>query len=339
MKIDGPLLATSLTDIPAAARAQQQAGYDGLFTFDGPVEPFLPLALAAEHTRCDLMTGVAVALARTPMVVAQLAHALALTSDGRFLLGLGSQIRPHIERRFSMPADRPVSRMKDFVRALRAIFACWNQDAPLRYEGEFYRHTMMPPLMKPLPCPHGAPPILLAGVGEPMLRAAGEVADGVILHPFHSRRYLETVALPAIAAGRAAAEHADGASARGFTIACQVLVVTGADDLEAETARAAVRHQLGFYGSTPAYLPVLAAEGWAHLQPELRQLTRDGAWSRIGALVTDEMIDRFAIVGTPAQVGRELVSRYRDVAARVGIATPLPLSSRCARGIIEAAGR
>jgi probable F420-dependent oxidoreductase len=331
MKIDGPLLTMSLREVPAVARAQAATGYDGLFTFDGPHEPFLPLALAAEHTGCDLLTGVAVAFARSPMIVAQMAHDLASASDGRFLLGLGSQIRPHIERRFSMPWDRPVARMKDFVGALRAIFASWNEDAPLAYEGEFYRHTLMPPLMKPPPCPSGAPPILVAGVGRPMLQAAGEVADGCVVHPFHSSRYLETVALPAIEAGRAAV----GRTRDGFAVACQVLVICGADELEAETARAAVRHQIGFYASTPAYLPVLEAEGWGGLQPGLRRLTKEGRWSEIGALVSDEMIERFTVSGTPREAGRELARRYSGIAARVAIATPFPLSPACASAMIE----
>ena len=164
MRIDAPLLGSPLAAAASLARSHEAIGYDGAFTFDGPHEPFASLALAAEHTRLELATGVAIALARSPMTVAQSAHDLHAFSGGRFTLGLGSQVRAHVERRFSMPWSRPVSRMKEYVAALRAIFACWNDDRPLRFEGEFYHHTLMPPLMRPSPCPYGAPPILLAAV-------------------------------------------------------------------------------------------------------------------------------------------------------------------------------
>lgn len=331
MKIDAPLLSDSLAGAAESARARAELGFDGLFTFDGPHEPFLPLAMAAEHTRCDLMTAVAVAFARSPMITAQLAQELACACDGRFLLGIGSQIRPHIERRFSMPWSRPVARMKDYVGALRAIFACWNHDEPLAYEGDFYRFSLMPPIMKPQAAPGGAPPILVAGVGAAMLKAAGEVADGCVIHPFHSARYLETVALPALSAGRSAGTRGSDP----FAIAVQALVVSGSDDFELDLARSAVRHQIAFYASTPAYLPVLEAEGWSEAQPELRRLTKEGRWGDIGPLVTDAMIERYAVVGDPGQAGRELARRYAGIAARVAVATPLPLSSACLGAIVD----
>jgi probable F420-dependent oxidoreductase len=330
MKLDAPLLGATLSSAVPLARSHAEAGYDGVFTFDGPTDPFSSLALVAEHTRCDLATGVAIAFARNPMTVAQTAHDLALFSEGRFSLGLGSQIRAHVEHRFSMPWGRPVARMKEFVAALRAIFSCWNDDVPLRHEGEYYSHTLMPPLLRPAPCPFGAPPILVAGVGRPMLEAAGEVADGCVLHPFHSRRYLKTLALPAIAAGRKKA-----APDRDFAITAQVLVASGANESEFVAAREAVRAQLAFYASTPAYRPVLDAEGLGDLQPELRRLSKEGRWTEMTGLVDDTMLARFAVMGEPAAAGRELRLRYEKIAARVAIATPMLLSDAASRGLVE----
>ncbi|MFN2426180.1 MAG: TIGR03617 family F420-dependent LLM class oxidoreductase [Candidatus Binatia bacterium] len=349
MKIDAPLLGSSLAVAAGLARSHEAAGFDGVFTFDGPHDPFSSLALAAEHTDLDIATGVAIALARSPMTVAQVAHDLQSFSGGRFTLGLGSQVRAHVEHRFSMSWTRPVSRMKEFVAALRAIFACWNDDAPLRFEGEFYSHTLMPPLLRPSPCEFGAPPILLAGVGRAMLEAAGEVADGCVLHPFHSQRYLDVFALPAIAAGRE--RRSDGPAwpalaagpgrpiddaATSFGLVAQVLVVTGADDAEMNSAREAVRAQIAFYASTPAYRPVLEAEGNGDLQVELRSLTKQGRWSEMSVLVDDAMLERFAVVGTPGDAGRELRRRYAGVATRVAIATPMLLSEKAAAMLVAA---
>jgi probable F420-dependent oxidoreductase len=329
VRIDAPLLGSPLAAASALALSHEAAGFDGVFTFDGPYEPFASLALAAEHTRLDLATGVAIALARSPMTVAQSAHDLHIFSGGRLTLGLGSQIQAHIERRFSMPWSRPVSRMKEFVGALRAIFACWNDDVPLRFEGEFYRHTLMPPLMRPAPSPFGPPPILLAAVGRAMLEAAGEVADGCVLHPFHSRRYLDDFALPALARGRARSGRGD------LAITAQVLVVTGADEREWSASREAVRAQVAFYASTPAYRAVLEAEGRGELQPELRRLTREGRWSEMAALVDDELLARVAVVGAPGEVGRELKRRYEGLAVRVAIATPMLLGDAASRDLLH----
>lgn len=332
MKIDAPLLGSPLASAAGLARTHAQAGFDGVFTFDGPHDPFSSLALAAEHTGLDIATGVAIALARNPMTVAQVAHDLQSFSGGRFTLGLGSQVRAHVEHRFSMPWERPVSRMKEFVAALRAIFACWNDDAPLRFEGEFYSHTLMPPLLRPSPCEHGAPPILLAGVGRRMLEAAGEVADGCVIHPFHSQRYLDDFALPAIAAGHA--RRGDAVAGREFVTVAQVLVVTGANDAEMSAAREAVRAQIAFYASTPAYRPVLQAEGQGELQGELRSLTKQGRWAEMAELVGDAMLDRHAVVGSPEAAGRELRRRYQGRATRVSLATPMLLSSTAASRLV-----
>ncbi len=332
MKLDGPLFSSSLTQVRALAATQREAGYDGLYTFDGPYDPFLPLAALASADSLDLGTGVAIAFARNPMTVAQAAHDLHATTGGRFFLGLGSQIRPHVEHRFSMPWGKPVARMKEFVAALRAIFASWNQGTTLRFEGEFYSHTLMPPMMKQPPTGHGAPPILVAGVGEPMLRAAGEVADGYVVHPFHSPAYLERYALPALEAGRVAA----GRTQDGFSVVAQLLVVTGEDERELARVREAVRHQIAFYASTPAYKPVLDAEGFGELMEELRAMTKAGRWLEMGARIGDDVLARYAIVGTPEEAGALIAQRYGRIAARVGVGTPLPLSLEASRRLVAA---
>lgn len=337
MRIDASLLGSPLAAAAPLALSHEAAGYDGCFTFDGPHEPFAALALVAAQTRLDIATGVAIAFARSPMTVAQSAHDLHAFSGGRFTLGLGSQVQAHVERRFAMPWSRPVARMKEYVAALRAIFACWNDDEPLRFEGEFYRHTLMPPLLRPAPCPFGAPPIVLAGVGRAMLEAAGEVADGCVLHPFHSRAYLDEFARPALAAGRARSTRPS------FAVTAQVLVVTGSSEQERSAAHEAVRAQVAFYASTPAYRPVLEAEGLGDLQPELKRLTKEGRWSEMAALVNDDLVARVAVTGTPAECGRELVRRYDGVADRVAVATPMLLgeaaSAEMATALREASGR
>jgi len=333
MKIDAPLFSTSLARVAALADAQREAGYDGLYTFDGPYDPFLPLAALAARADVDLATGVAIAFARNPMTVAQVAHDLHASSGGRFTLGLGSQIKPHVEHRFGMPWGKPVARMKEFVRALRAIFDCWNLGKELRFEGEFYSHTLMPPMMRQAPTGHGAPPILIAGVGAPMLRAAGEVADGYVIHPFHSTRYFETYAKPALDEGI----QVSGRDPASFRIVAQVLCVTGKDERELETTRTAVRNQIAFYASTPAYKPVLEAEGLGELQEELRAMTKRGEWMAMGEKITDAVLERYALVGSPEDVGRMLRDRYGAFASRVAVGTPVALSVEASSRLLAAA--
>lgn len=334
MKVDAPLFSTSLANVRALAEAQRAAGYDGVYTFDGPYDPFLPLAAVAADvgsSGLELGTGVAIAFARNPMTVAQAAHDLHASTGGRFFLGLGSQIKPHVEHRFSMPWGKPVSRMKEFVQALRAIFDSWNLNKPLKFQGEFYSHTLMPPMMKQPPTKHGAPPILVAGVGEPMLRAAGEVADGYIVHPFHSMKYLDTFARPALEAGI----ETSGRSKDAFQWVVQSLVITGADAAEMARAREAVRNQIAFYASTPAYKPVLDAEGHGELMEELRAMTKEGRWFEMGAKITDSMLETLAVIGTPEEAGAELRRRYGSFAARVGVGTPIPLSLEASSRLVR----
>lgn len=331
MKIDGALLTPDLSLVPDRVRELEEAGFDGCFSFEGPHEPFMPLLLAAEHSNLEVATGLAIAFARTPMTVANLAYDLQHFSEGRFILGLGSQIRPHIEARYSMPWSKPVSRMKEFVRAIRAIFACWNGDEPLKFKGEFYTHALMPPLFNPGPNKHGYPPIFVGGVGPKMTEAAGEVADGMLVHPFHTRTFLDQLTVPAIERGLSASNR----SLDDFTMAIQTLVVMGKDDSEFEMASMMTRNQIAFYASTPAYRHVLDAEGWGELQPELRQLTKEGRWHEMAERISDEMLDKIAIVGTPKQVAKKLLERYGDLADRIAFSSPYPINPECSAEVIR----
>jgi probable F420-dependent oxidoreductase len=332
MKIDAGLLVTDMKQIPARVRELEESGFDGCFTFEGPHEPFMPLVLAAEHSKLEIGTGLAIAFARTPMTVANLAHDLQQYADGRFWLGLGSQIKPHIEARFSMPWSKPVTRMKEFVRALRAIFANWNSNEQLDFRGEFYKHTLMPPIFNPGPAKGGAPPIYLGGVGPKMTEAAGEVADGMLLHPFHTERSLAEVMLPNLRKGLDTA----GRQLSDFTLCAQVLLVTGKDEAELERGRAMTRNQIAFYASTPAYRSVLDVEGYGDLQPELRQLTKAGKWHEMGSLIDDELLSRIAVVGSPSEVAASLYTRYGSLVERLAFASPFPLSPECASDVVGA---
>ena len=323
MKIDLGLV-TDLVDSATRAAEIEAMGFDGAFSFEGPHGPFFPLVLAAGATSTlELSTAIAVAFARNPMTIAQDAQDLQRISGGRFRLGLGSQIRPHIERRFSMPWSRPVARMEEFVRAIRAIWAAWSDGTPLDFRGEFYRHTLMTPFFVPGPNPHGDPTIALAAVGPRMVEVAGRVADELLVHPFHTREFLLDDTLPAVDRGLAASSRERST----FAITVQTMVAIGDDDAQVAAAREAARAQLAFYGSTPAYRGMLDHHGLGALQPRLRTLTREGRWGDLAAEVPDELVDLVCVSGTPAEVGRSL-RRRNDFAER----TALVVYDRTARG-------
>lgn len=316
MKLDVPLLASDLADVPAEARAAAALGYDGTFTFEGQHDPFFPLVLAAEHAPgLDIATAIAIAFPRSPMQLANVGHDLQTLSQGRFILGLGSQIRVHVERRFGATWSKPVARMREMVHALRAIWRCWNEDAPLDFRGEFYTHTLMTPIFKPPPSRWGPPRVFLAGVGTAMTRMVGEVADGLFVHPLNSPAFLRAVTLPAIAEGAARA----GRSADAVEMACQALVVTGFTEEVMREAAEATRMQIAFYASTPQYRCVLDVHGWGELQPELRTLSKQGRWLEMGGLVSDEMLRTFAVWAEPDAVPNALAERYRGIADRIAI--------------------
>jgi probable F420-dependent oxidoreductase len=316
-------LRADLAAVPDAAQDLEALGFDGLYTAEGPHEPFFPLALAAEHTvRPTVFTNIAIAFARSPMDLAQMADGLQRLSDGRFALGLGSQIRPHIEHRFSMRWTSPVSRMRELVGAIKAIQHAWQDGTRLAFRGEHYRHTLMTPMFDPGPNPHGAPPVWMAGLGPRMTEAAGAVADGLLVHPFHSATFLQEHVVPALAAGLTSA----GRSRASFTVSATPIVCTGRDDHEIAVARQRVRGLLGFYGSTPAYRVTLDAHGWGDLQPELNRLTKEGRWDDIGDVLPDEVVDTIAVCCEPEQVATRLRERYDGAVDRVGLSMPYDAS-------------
>ena len=323
MKIDGGLMG-DLSQVPERAKRLEQVGYDGLMTAETAHDPFLPLALAAEHTeRIELMTSIAVAFARTPMLLANIGHDLNALSKGRFILGLGSQIKPHITRRFSMPWSKPAARMREMILGMRAIWNSWYTGEKLDFRGEFYQHSLMTPFFTPTNNEYGAPRVYLAAVGPLMTEVAGEVADGVICHAFTTEKYMREVTLPAIEAGLAKS----GRKRSDFAITCPAFVITGDTEEAYNRSRGLVKQQIGFYGSTPAYKGVLDLHGWGDLQGELNGLSKRGKWVEMGHLITDEIVDAFAVTAEkPDELARGLNERYGDVLDRVAagymIATP-----------------
>ena len=322
MKVDAKLGAWPATAVIDEARRHEKAGYDGLWSSESAHDPFLPLVLAAEHTeRTELGTAIAVAFARSPMQLAYTAHDLQAYSGGRFILGLGSQIKPHIERRFSMPWSHPAPRMREFIMALRAIWSAWNDGAELSFRGDFYQHTLMTPFFSPPPAPGGAPEVFLAAVGEAMTTVAGEVADGLLVHAFSTERYLREVTLPALSAGLAAS----GRSRAAVEVSMLAMIATGATEEEMARAVAGTRQQIAFYGSTPAYRGVLERHGWAGLGEELNSLSRSDRadkWQAMGALVEDEVLQAFAVVAEPADVAAQILRRFGGLIDRVSFYSP-----------------
>jgi probable F420-dependent oxidoreductase len=319
MRVDGTVMTARPEEMPAAARELEELGYDGVFTAETSHDPFLPIALAALKTeRIELATGIAVAFARNPMSTAVIGNDLQLYTKGRFILGLGSQIKPHIEKRFSMPWSEPAKRMREFILAMRAIWACWNDGDKLDFRGEFYRHTLMTPFFNPGPNPYGTPKVFLAAVGERMSEVAGEVADGILLHGFTTERYVREVTMPALERGWARA----GKQRGDFELSGPMFVVTGTNEEEYEAARRGTKQQIAFYGSTPAYRGVLELHGWGDLQSDLNRLSKQGEWVQMGELVDDEILGTFAVTGDPEEIPAKLLDRYGDVVDRISFYAP-----------------
>jgi probable F420-dependent oxidoreductase len=322
LAIDGGI-PNVLAQVPDAVTALERHGFAGCWTGETNHDPFLPMVLAAEHSsRIRIGTNIAVAFARNPMSVAQLGWDLQAYAQGRFVLGLGTQIRPHIEKRFAMPWSHPVPRMREFVAALHAIWSAWRDGTKLGFEGEFYTHKVMTPMFTPEPSPYPVPKVFLAAVGEAMTEMCGEVADGLLVHAFTTRRYLDEVAAPTLRRGldRAGRERAD------IEVSSPIFVVTGRDETEMADVGSAVRQQLAFYGSTPAYRKVLELHGWGELQTELRELSLREEWEAMGKLIDDEILATFAVVAPVDEVSAALRARCDGVIDRAlpifGKATP-----------------
>ncbi|MDL9948591.1 TIGR03617 family F420-dependent LLM class oxidoreductase [Gordonia sp. ABSL11-1] len=312
-------MSVPIEDGAAQARRCESEGFQTLWTGESKHDPFLRCLLAADATdRLRVGTAVAIAFGRSPLTVATTAYDLARYTKGRFVLGLGSQVKPHIERRFSMPWSKPAARMREYVQALHAIWDSWDNDTEMSFDGEFYTHTLMPPFFRPPRHEFGRPEVFVAAVGERMSEVAGEVCDGLFFHPFNTRRYLQSVTLPAIMRGRDRA----GRSGEGIALCGPVLTATGRTDAELDSAIAGVRHQIAFYASTPAYRAVLDLHGWGDIAPELTAMTKAGRWTELGTLVDDEMLRTFAVVGGPDEVASELIDRYGDLAHSISFSAP-----------------
>jgi len=312
MKLDAGI-ASDLKSAAASAVKLEEQGYDGALSFETSHDPFFPLVSSAERTsRIELITSIAVAFSRTPMLLANIGHDLNSLSEGRFILGLGSQIRPHITKRFSMPWSEPANRMREFITAMRAIWACWHKGEPLDFRGEFYTHSLMTPMFTPDDIEHGAPKVFLAAVGPLMTQVAGEVADGVIIHSFSTRKYIEDVTLPAIEKGLAKA----GRSRSDFQVSYPGFVVTGNTEEEFLASKTAVSKQIAFYGSTPAYRPVLEVHGWGDLQYELNKMSKQGLWDEMGTMITDDILNEFAVVGETDEAVDKFKARFDGLVDR-----------------------
>jgi len=331
MKIDGGI-AMQLDKAAGVAQTLERRGYDGGWTGEISHDAFLPLLLAAEHTETlEIGTCIAVAFARNPMTIANVAWDLNAYSQGRFVLGLGSQIRAHIEKRFGMPWGKPVARMREFIAALDAIWSCWNDGTELRFEGEYYRHTLMTPMFVPEAQPYGTPRVFLAAVGEAMTELCGEVADGMHTHAFTTPRYIAEVSLPALQRGIEKA----GRTRADVEICCPAFVVTGTTEEEMAAAATAMRRQISFYGSTPAYKGVLDVHGWGDLQPELRTLSMRGEWEAMGGLITDDILETFAVVEPLDRVAAAVRARYEGVVDRIMMGLPNATDEQAAQVLAE----
>lgn len=306
LKID-VMLSSSVVDAAERARALESTGVDGVFTFENAHDVFFPLVAAAPVCSLDLMTNVAMAFPRSPMHMAHAAYDLHLLSRGRFRLGLGSQVRAHVEKRYGARWGAPVAHMRESVQAVRAILRSWQDRTRLDFRGEYTTHTLSTPVFDPGPNPFGVPKVLVGALGPRMSAMAAEVADGVLVMPFNSDRHMRERTWPAIEAGL----HTGGRTRDDVEIVAEVIVGVGRDDAELDAARN-VRGLLSFYGSTPAYRPVLDVEGWGDLQPELNARSKRGEWQTMASLVTDEMVGTLAVHGTPDAVAAEIVERYGD---------------------------
>ncbi len=318
-KVDTVLLQTSIEDMAVTARAAERVGFAGLVTAEASHEPFLPLMIAAEHTqRAELLTGIAVAFPRSPMITAYTAWDLQRYSNGRFILGLGTQVKGHNERRFDVRWDRPGPRLRDLILALRAIWKTWQTGERLDYQGEFYRFSLMTPFFDPGPNQTPGVPIYIAGVNPYICRLAGELCDGFHVHPLHSAKYIDEVIKPLIAEGAARSGRDPGE----VSLVSSCFVVTGKTEKEIEDSSLMVRQQISFYASTRTYAGVLACHGWEELSPRLNELSRKGRWDEMPSLVTDDMLSEFAVVGTRDQVPGMLAEKYRGRLDRVALYMP-----------------
>lgn len=319
MKLDVTLHVSRLRDVPEAARAAEALGFDGLWVGEIQHDPFQVLALAAEHTgRIELGTAVAIAFARSPALLAYSAWDLAALSGGRFNLGLGTQVKAHIKRRFGMPWEAPVPKLREAIQGIRAFWDCWQHGTRLNLRGRFYKFTLMSPFFNPGPIDHPAIPIYIAGVNPGLCRLAGEVADGFHVHPFHTQGYLQQVILPNIMAGAAASGRRRG----DIQLATAAFAIVGESEAERARMREEVRRQIAFYGATPSYQAVWAQHGWEATGERLSALAARGQWAEMPRVISDEQLEVFAVSGTWEEVAAQLRAKYAGLLDRLALYQP-----------------
>jgi probable F420-dependent oxidoreductase len=334
VRIDTQLRA-GLGDVAAEARRLRDTGFDGVFTFEGPHDVFFPLVEAAAVDDLDLYTNVAIAFPRSPTHLAHMAHDLHARSGGRFALGLGTQVKPHIEKRYSAMWSHPAARMRELILATKEVLRCWQDGDRPDFRGEFYTVTLMIPTFSPGPLAFGPPPIWAGALGPRMTRMVAEVADGLLIHPFNSDTFVREHTLPEVERGLAAG----GRDRSALTFVCETIVGAWRDEAEREVAMAGVKGLIAFYGSTPSYRPVLEAEGQGELQSELNQLSKEGRWGEMAALIDDDLADRIAVCGEPSEVGARIEARYGDIADRLGFYTPYQTSPDLTAEVLAALPR
>jgi probable F420-dependent oxidoreductase len=316
MKLNAVAQSPPTRDLPDLAARLEADGCDTLFFAELAHDAFLAVAAAAPGaSRMALGTSIALAFPRGPTPLAYAANDLSLAAGGRFILGLGPQVRAHIERRFGQAWTDPVQRMRELVLAMRAIWECWRTGGELRFEGEVYKLSLMPPAFRPEPSPYPPPPVYLAAVGPKMAGLAGEVADGLFIHAFATPAYVREVILPAVEEGLSRS----GRSRADFQLCLSVFLADAADPRGLAAAREETRAAVAFYASTPDYRRVLDQHGLGDLQPRLRQLTREGAWARLAADISDEVLDLFSIAGAPDAVGEALRTRWGGLVDQVSL--------------------
>lgn len=315
MLLDAALPPVTLAEVPEIAKEAERLGFDTLWSSETIHDPFLPFALAAEHTRqLRFGTAIAVSFARSPTTMAYTSWDLAQASQGRFILGLGTQVKAHIERRFGMAwPESPVVKLRDQIAAVRALWRAWQSGERLNYRGEYYKLTLMSPFFTPGPIDHPEIPIFIAGVNTGLARLAGEVADGFLVHPFHSPEYLKQVVLPAIDQGAQSA----GRNKRAVSITVTAFAIF--DDFQREF----VRQQIAFYASTPSYRPVMAIHGLEHAAEELSALASRGKWGEMPDVISDEVLEIFAVIANPGELPAALKARYQGIADRLSLYKPL----------------
>jgi len=335
MKFDVSLLVHDLSQMPALARFADELGFDGIWTFETSHEPYLPLVLAAEHSeRLSLGTSIAVAFPRSPTITAQIAWDLARYSKGRFILGLGTQVKGHNERRVGIKWERPVAKMRDYILAVRAVWESWQNQTRLDYRGEFYQLTLMTPFFSPAPHEYARIPIFVAGVNRGMCELAGELCEGFHVHPLHTTRYLQERILPSIESGLAKSARPRSA----IELSSSIFVIPTDDAEQAAKYETEVRQQIAFYASTPPYRPVFELEGWSDVADQLTALAARAEWSAMASLIDDDMIDRFALRATWAELPAQLRQKYSGLLDRVSYYFPLVPGENEAQWRATAAG-